>query len=354
MNVIKKFFHHLFVDGLNGMACGFFATFVFGSILQQIGTYCGGTLGSLFLSLGKLTAAGTCAGIGIGVACKLKENLWITLSAAVCGMAGGYYSQIAAGTLLTNPSSLFSTTGEPLAAFIAAYAGIFFGHLIAGKTRFDLLLTPVITIGTRASIGILAGPVVSTFISWFESLIHWGTTLSPFFMGIVVSVLMGLAATLPIHAATLACNLNLTGLAAGAATVGCCCHMIGFAVASYKDNKASGLISQGLGTSTLQISNVLCKPWILLPVILSSAIMGAVSTVLLPITNTTAGAGTGTMGFACSLTTLRLLSQTEDPALAMIKILLMHFILPGLLTYIFSEWMRKHNWIKQGDMRLDL
>ena len=164
-------------------------------------------------------------------------------------------------------------------------SGIEVGHLVAGKTKIDILITPLVTIGAGSAVGILAGPPISSFMTWLGSLINWGTVQQPFLMGIVVSVLMGMILTLPISSAALGIILNLSGLAAGAATVGCCCNMIGFAVASYRENKIGGLLAQGVGTSMLQVPNIMRKPIIWLPAILSSAILGPVSTMLFHMTS---------------------------------------------------------------------
>lgn len=354
MTYLKKYLHHLFVDGINGMAIGLFATYVLGTIFQQIGLYTVGLISSFLYSVGELLCSLTCAGIGISIAHKFDEDIWVSLSAAGCGMVGGYASQIIDGTILSGHSLFLSGPGEPFGAFIAAYIGIEIGHILAGKTKLDFLITPVLTISTGAAAGLLLSPHISTFTTWLGNLISWGTSQNPFFMGIIVSVFMGMASTLPIHAVTLASSLHLTGLAAGAAAVGCCCNMIGFAVASYHENKISGLLSQGLGSSTLQLANILRKPIIGLPVLLSSAILGPVSTVLMKMTNSTTAAGLGSLGFNCSISAWQTMSQTQDPAIVIIKIFFMHFLLPGLFTMFFSEWMRKQKWIKFGDMKIDL
>ncbi|MFR3667726.1 MAG: PTS transporter subunit IIC [Ruminococcus sp.] len=244
--------------------------------------------------------------------------------------------------------------GEPLGAFIAAYVGIEVGHLIAGKTKIDILLTPLVTIGTGSAVGILVGPPISSFMTWLGSLINWGTEQQPFLMGIVVAVLMGMILTLPISSAALGVILNLSGLAAGAATVGCCCNMIGFAVASYRENKLGGLLAQGIGTSMLQVPNIMRKPVIWLPAILSSAILGPVSTMLFHMTSNATGSGMGTAGFVGQIMTWQVMTATESPVAVMIKIILIQFLLPGLLALGISEFMRKHNFIKTGDMKLDI
>lgn len=354
MTYIKKYLHHLFVDGMNGMALGLFATFIWGNLLQQIGFYTSGSISILIYNFGKLLCSLTCAGIGIGIAHKFQEGLWITICSAICAMAGGHALEFLSGSILSGSSIILNSPGEPLGAFIAAYVGIEVGHLLANKTRWDFLITPMLTLCSGIATGLLIGPYISMFSSWFGDLISWSTQQSPVLMGVLVSVLMGIASTFPIHAITIASSLHLSGLAAGAAAIGCCCHMIGFAVASYPENKLSGFLSQSIGTSTLQMGNVFRNPLILLPVILSSAILGPISTVILKMSNSSASAGLGSLGFNCSISAWQYMTQTQSPALVLAKIVLMHFLLPAIFTLLFSNWMRKNKWIKFGDMKLDM
>lgn len=355
MKLIKSYLHRVFIDGLSGMALGLFSTLIIGTIIQQIGTFAGGAVGNLIFLVGKMAAAATCAGIGVGVAYKFKESAMVVLSAATAGLVGGYASQLLAGTVISDSGALvLSGPGEPLGAFLAAYVGIELGHLISGKTKLDIILTPLVTIGAGSAVGVLAGPPISSFMNWLGSLINWGTEQQPFLMGIVVSVLMGMILTLPISSAALGVILNLSGLAAGAATVGCCCNMIGFAVISYRENKLGGLLAQGIGTSMLQVPNIVRKPIIWLPAILSSAILGPVSTMLFHMTSNATGSGMGTAGFVGQIMTWQVMTQTEDPVIVMLKILVLHFLFPGILSLGICSFMRRHRWIKDGDMKLDL
>ena len=355
MKLIKSYLHRVFIDGLSGMALGLFSTLIIGTIIQQIGTFAGGAVGNLIFLVGKMAAAATCAGIGVGVAYKFKESAMVVLSAATAGLVGGYASQLLAGPVISDSGALvLSGPGEPLGAFLAAYVGIELGHLISGKTKLDIILTPLVTIGAGSAVGVLAGPPISSFMNWLGSLINWGTEQQPFLMGIVVSVLMGMILTLPISSAALGVILNLSGLAAGAATVGCCCNMIGFAVISYRENKLGGLLAQGIGTSMLQVPNIVRKPIIWLPAILSSAILGPVSTMLFHMTSNATGSGMGTAGFVGQIMTWQVMTQTEDPVIVMLKILVLHFLLPGILSLGICSFMRRHHWIKDGDMKLDL
>ena len=352
---MKKLLNHIFIDGLSGMAQGLFATLIIGTIIQQIGNLIGGNIGNTIFVLGKMAASLTGAGIGVGVAHRYKESSLVVLSAATAGMVGGFASQILAGSLLTeNSAVLLSGPGEPLGAFVAAFAGIEIGHLISGKTKVDILVTPLVSIVSGSAVGLIVGPPISAFMTWLGSLINWGTEQQPLLMGIIVSVLMGMILTLPISSAALGVILNLSGIAAGAAVIGCCCNMVGFAVASYRENKIGGLLAQGIGTSMLQVPNILRKPVIWLPAILSSAIMGPVGTMLVNMQCNATGSGMGSAGFVGQIMTWQTMTAYEDPTTVLIKILVVQFILPAALSLFFSEWMRKKGWIKFGDMKLEM
>ena len=257
-------------------------------------------------------------------------------------------------TFFVDGNAVLAGPGEPLGAFIAAFAGITCGHLVSGKTKVDIIVTPVITIGAGSVVGLLVGPPISQMMTGLGSIINWATEQRPFIMGIVVSVVMGMVLTLPISSAALGIILNLSGLAAGAATIGCCCNMVGFAVASYRENKFGGLVAQGLGTSMLQVPNIMRHPLIWLPVIFSSAILGPVSTIIANMQNNATGSGMGSAGLVGQITTYQTMIAYDDPKLVIIKIILLHFVLPAVITLFFSEVFRKANLIKSGDMALNL
>lgn len=347
---MKKFF----IDGLSGMAQGLFATLIIGTIIQQIGTFVGGTPGALIYVVGKMAAAMTGAGIGVGVARKFNADQLVVVSAATAGMVGAFAGKLLAGQVLTEGNMLLIGPGEPLGAFLAAYAAIELGGLLSGKTKIDIILTPLVSIGCGSAVGLILGPPISTFMAWLGSLINWGTEQQPLVMGVVVSVLMGMILTLPISSAAIGVVLNLSGLAAGAATIGCCCNMIGFAVASFRENGIGGFIAQGIGTSMLQVPNILKKPIIWLPAILSSAILGPVGTILLKMTSNATGSGMGTAGLVGQIMTWQTMVPSEPATIVLIKILVIQIILPAVVTLAISEFMRKNNWIKFGDMKLDL
>lgn len=354
MEKVKKLLNEIFIDGLSGMATGLFATLIVGTIIQQIGNLIPGAIGDYLFFIGKVAAAATGAGIGVGTALRLKSSPLVVVSAAVSGMAGAFASKIIAGTFLIEGVVNLSGPGEPLGAFIAAIVTIYFGRLVSGKTKVDILITPLVCILSGSAVGLILGPPISAFMTFLGSLINAGTQQAPFLMGIIVSVLMGIILTLPISSAALGVILNLSGLAAGAATVGCCANMVGFAVASYRENKVNGLLAQGLGTSMLQIGNIVKKPIIWLPAIISSAVLGPVSTLVFHMTNNATGSGMGTAGLVGQITTYQTMTAETSVGIVLLKIVLLHFVFPAILSLGISEFMRKKGWIKEGDMKLEV
>lgn len=354
MKRVKELLNEIFIEGLSGMATGLFATLIIGTIIQQIGSFIPGVIGESLYMMGKIAASVTGVGIGCGVAVRLKESPLVIMSAATCGMMGAFASKILAGTVMVDGAIVYSGPGEPLGAFIAALAGIYMGRLVSGKTKVDIIITPLVSIVAGSTVGLILGPPISKFMVLLGEMINAATLQEPFLMGILVSVLMGMILTLPISSAALGIILNLSGLAAGAATVGCCANMVGFAVASYRENKVNGLLAQGLGTSMLQVANIVKKPIIWLPAIITSAILGPVSTMVFHMTNNATGSGMGTAGLVGQITTYQTMAGTEDPVIVIIKILVLHFILPAVLSFGISEFMRKKGWIKMGDMKLNV
>jgi len=352
---LKSALNRIFIDGLSGMALGLFSTLIVGTILTQVATlFLGGAAKNLLLTVGKTASLLTGAGIGCGVAGKLKASPLVTVASAVNGMVGAYAGKILAGTLISDGAFTILPPGEPLGAFVAAYVGIAVGSLISGKTKVDILLTPVTTILCGSAVGIFVGPPISEFMTYLGSLVNWGTQQQPFLMGIVVSVLMGIFLTLPISSAAIGIVLGLNGLAAGAATVGCCANMIGFAVASYRENKIGGLLAQGLGTSMLQIPNIIKNPLIWLPAIVSSAVLGPVSTMLLHMTSNATGSGMGTAGLIGPIMSFQTMIADRPAAVCITEIALMYFILPGIISLGVSEFLRSRGFIGKGDMLLDV
>lgn len=345
---MKKILNHIFIDGLSGMALGLFSTLIIGTIIGQIGTLVGNEIGTYLIAISSVAKTVTGAGIGVGVAAKFKQGPLVTVSAAVAGMIGAFPA-------LGMESFALGKAGEPLGAFVAALIGIECGRLVAGRTKIDIILTPLVSICTGAAAGFIVGPPISNFMKWLGNLVNINVEASPILGGIAVSVLMGMILTLPISSAALGVSMGLTGLAAGAATIGCCCQMVGFAVASYRENKFGGFIAQGIGTSMLQVPNILRRPLIWLPPIISSAILGPIASAVLHMVSTPIGSGMGSAGFVGQIAAYGAMLETDmSSKVALIQIIIMHFVLPAVVTLIFSEGMRKAGWIKDGDMKLEV
>ncbi|WP_288776756.1 PTS transporter subunit IIC, partial [uncultured Eubacterium sp.] len=337
---MKKVLNHIFIDGLSGMALGLFSTLIIGTIIGQIGNLVGNEIGTYLIAISNVAKTVTGAGIGVGVAAKFKQGPLVTVSAAVAGMIGAFPA-------LGMESFALGKAGEPLGAFVAALIGIECGRLVAGRTKIDIILTPLVSICTGAAAGFIVGPPISNFMKWLGNLVNINVEASPILGGIAVSVLMGMILTLPISSAALGVSMGLTGLAAGAATIGCCCQMVGFAVASYRENKFGGFIAQGIGTSMLQVPNILRRPLIWLPPIISSAILGPIASAVLHMVSTPIGSGMGSAGFVGQIAAYGAMLETGmSSKVALIQIIIMHFILPAVVTLIFSEGMRKAGWIK--------
>lgn len=345
--MIKKYLNRLFIDGLSGMAYGLFSTLIIGTIICQIGSIIGGnTVGAYFTAMGNVAKTITGAGIGVGVAVKLKASPLTTISAAVAGMVGAFPNMAIESFKIGSP-------GEPLGAFIAAYVAIEIGGLVSGKTKLEIIVTPLCCILTGAAAGYLVGPYISAAMKWIGNLVNINVENSPIIGGIVVSVVMGILLTLPISSAAIGISMGITGLAAGAATIGCCCNMVGFAIISYRENKVGGLIAQGLGTSMLQMPNIVRKPIIWLPSIIASAILGPVSSALLKMVSTPVGSGMGSAGLVGQFAAYGAMVEAgNSPVVALLEIVIMHFVLPAVVCLGISEGMRKLNFIKKGDLKL--
>lgn len=347
--MIKKYLNRLFIDGLSGMAYGLFSTLIIGTIICQIGKLVGGNIvGTYLISMGNVAKTITGAGIGVGVACKLKASPLTTVSAAVAGMVGAFPK-------VSIESFGAGSPGEPLGAFIAAYIAIEIGYFISGKTPVDIILTPLSCILLGSAAGYFVGPYISEAMRWIGQLVSISVVEHPIIGGMVVSVVMGILLTLPISSAAIGIAMNLTGLAAGAATIGCCCNMVGFAVISYRENKVGGLIAQGVGTSMLQMPNIVRRPIIWLPSIVASAVLGPVSAAVIGMTSNAVGSGMGSAGLVGQFMCYETMVSSGDftPVVTLLLILIMHFIAPALLSLAVSESLRKLKLIRFGDMKLE-
>jgi len=328
---LKKFVKRYLFDALSAMALGLFSSLIIGLIISQLAKLPGL---ELLVPIGSALAASSpvtgCA-IGVAIAWSMKVKPLVLFSGAAVG-AIGY------------------AAGGPVGAYLAAVVGSELGQLIVGKTPADIVLVPLVTIISGGLTGLKLGPGVQQATVFIGSIVNEATLLQPIAMGIIVSVIMGMVLTLPISSAALSIMLGLSGLAAGAATAGCTAQMIGFAVASYRENGLNGLLAQGLGTSMLQIPNIMRKPQIWIAPTLASAITGPLATKVFAMQNTSYGAGMGTSGLVGQFGTLEAMGYTPD---VFLKIALLHFVLPAVLTLIFHNILVKWGWVKLGDMKLN-
>lgn len=332
-------------DALSAMALGLFASLLIGVIFDTIGEQSANLFGdnavsSFFVEVGAEAQAYMGAAIGIAVAWGLKAPPLVMFTSVVTGMMGA-----------TMTGSGIEVAGGPAGAFIAVALGVEFGKAVSKETKVDILVTPAVTLITGAIGAKLIGPLIGWLMIKLGDVIITATEWQPFIFGIVISVIVGLVLTAPISSAALCIMLDLSGLAAGAATVGCCAQMVGFAVASYRENGVGGLLAQGIGTSMLQVSNILKNPWILVPATLAGAIVGPISTCVLKMTNIPVGAGMGTSGLVGQIGTFTDMGFTLD---TLWKVLLVQIFLPALLAFVIDRLLRKAGKIKDGDYKLDL
>ncbi len=346
--MIKKYLNRVFIDGLSGMAMGLFSTLIIGTIICQVATIIGsGALADYLMAMGNVAKTLTGAGIGVGMAWKLKASPLTAVCAAVCGMIGAFPSLVTEAFAMGKP-------GEPLGAFIAAYVAIEIGGIVAGKTKVDIIVTPLCCILAGAAAGYFVGPYISAAMAWIGRLVNINVEKYPLFGGMAISVLMGVILTLPISSAAIGVSMGITGLAAGAATVGCCCNMVGFAVMSYRENKVGGLIAQGLGTSMLQVPNLMKKPILWLPPVISSAVLGPVSSCVLKMVSNPVGSGMGSAGLVGQFMAYdSMVAAGVTPVMSLLQIIAMHFVLPAVVTLAIAEGMRKIKLIKFGDLKLN-
>lgn len=317
------------IKALGAMAQGLFASLLAGLIIKTIGEQL--HIG-LLVEMGKAAQSMMGAAIGVAVAHSLNAPPLVLFSSVITGFVG-------------------AELGGPAGAFVAAMFGAEFGKAVSKETKLDILVTPVVTFGVGYLVGAFIGPYINEFMLWLGQCIMWATEQQPLIMGVVVATVVGLALTAPISSAALCIMLELEGLAAGAATAGCCAQMIGFAVMSFPANRWGGLVTQGLGTSMLQISNIIRHPQILLPPTLAGMITGPLSITLWQMTNIYAGAGMGTCGLVGQITTILSMGSTAN---VWIAILLLHFLFPAVLTLFFYQIMKHFGWISQEQLKLDL
>ena len=336
-----------FVDAMSAMALGLFASLLMGTIFGTVAKYIpDGNVVREYFDL--LSTAGGAVGamIGVAIAASLGAPTLVTLSCGVVGMFGN-----SLGTTVMFDGVEKAVSAGPLGAFICVIVAAEVGKIVSKTTKVDILVTPAATLGTGALVGMLTCPVVALAMYWLGYFINYATELLPFFMGIIISVVVGIVLTLPISSAALCAMIGISGLAGGAAVAGCCAQMVGFAVISFRENRWGGVVAQGLGTSMLQMGNIVKNPLIWLPPTLAAAITGPISTCLFKLECTGVSAGMGTCGLVGPLGVIADMGFTWQSSLG---ILLVCFVLPAILSLLFSELMRRLGLIKENDMKLEL
>ena len=341
---VKISFKRYGLDAMSAMASGLFASLLIGTILNTLGTQ----LGIEILTTCGTYAMGT-AGVAMAVSIgyALKAPPLVLFSLAAVGSA----------------ANSLGGAGGPLAVLVIAIMATEIGKLISKETKVDIIMTPAVTIIFGVALSVLIAPSIGTVASSIGKAIMWATELQPFLMGMVVSVLVGIALTLPISSAAICAALSLTGLAGGAAVAGCCAQMIGFAVISFKENRWGGLISQGIGTSMLQMSNIMKNPKIAIPPIIASMITGPLATCFfrLQMNGPAISSGMGTCGmvgpigvYSGWLSDISNGVKTSISSLDWIGLILITTIFPALISWALGKLLRKMNWIKEGDLKLEL
>lgn len=332
-------------DALSAMALGLFASLLIGLIMKTLGEqtailFAKNPISDFLVEAGTMAMGLMGPAIGVSVAWGLKSPPLVLFSSVVTGSMGA-----------TVVNSFFDMSGGPAGAFIAAAIGAELGKAVSKETKIDILITPVVTLLGGMLSAKLFSPVIGALMSGLGKIIMSATEMQPLLMGITVSVIVGLVLTAPISSAALCIMLELSGLAGGAATAGCCAQMIGFAIVSYKENGPGGLIAQGLGTSMLQVPNII-KNWrILIPPTAAAAICGPVSTCIFKMKNIPIGSGMGTSGLVGQIGTLTAMGFSLS---TLIQILIVQFVFPALISIVFYKLLYKYGKIKKGDYTLDL
>ncbi|MGI6336149.1 MAG: PTS transporter subunit IIC [Eubacteriales bacterium] len=318
-----------FLDAMSAMALGLFSSLLIGTIFGTLYTW---TNFAFLDTVAGYAKQATGAALGIAIAYSLHAPAFVLFSAAAVGIAG-------------------NMLGGPVGAYLATVVATELGKAVSKETKVDLLVTPSVTIIAGTLVAMFVGPGVSAVMTAFGKFIMYATELQPLWMGMLVSATVGIVLTLPISSAALCVMLDLSGLAAGAATAGCCAQMIGFAFMSFRENRWGGLVAQGLGTSMLQMPNILRNPRIWIPTILTSLITGPLSTLVFKLENIPVGAGMGTCGLVGPL---GILTAMPDGGTRMwVGIALLCFILPATLTMGFSWILERIGWIRPGDLKID-
>ena len=326
-----------FIDAMSAMAQGLFASLLIGTIIKTLGQQFGV---NILVQVGDYAFQMCGPAIAVAIGYALHAAPLVLFSLVGVGFAG----------------NSLGGAGGPLAVYVIAIIACECGKLVSKRTKVDILVTPAVTTLVGVLLTILIAPPIGKGASAVGDLIMWATNLQPFFMGILVSVLVGIALTLPISSAAICAALGLTGLAGGAAVAGCCAQMVGFAVMSFRENRWGGLVSQGIGTSMLQMPNIIKNPRIWIPPILASAITGPLATCVFHLENNgpAVASGMGTCGFVGQIGVYTGWVNTKESIAAMdwVGMLLICFVLPAVLSFVFCELERKLGWIKKDDLKL--
>lgn len=341
---VKPSWRLYFIDAMGAMALALFSTLLIGTIFSTLATYLGG---GFFATVAGYAKSATGVVLGVAVANALKAPPLVLCSAGVAGLAG---YDLSAVFLLDGVEK--TITAGPAGAFLTAIVAAELGKLVSKETKIDILVTPVVTICSGTLVGMLVCPAIAWAMYWLGTFINTATVMQPVVMGILISVVMGIILTLPISSAAICAMIGIAGLAGGAAAAGCCAQMVGFAVISFRANRWGGLVAQGLGTSMLQMGNIVKKPIIWLPVTLASAVTGPLSTVVFGLECNGVSAGMGTCGLVGPL---GILSATEQKdGMFWVGLVLICVVLPALLSLVFYGGMKKLGWLRDEDLKLEL
>ena len=332
-----------FVDAMAKLAQGLFATLLISTILGTIAQYTGSTF---LADAAAFAKAATGAVLGISVASALNAPLLVLLSAGVVGVAG---NDVASVFLIGGAEK--TLTGGPAAAFFAAIIAVEIGKLVSRQTHIDILVTPTVTILVGVGVAKLIGPGIGWIMYWLGTFVNTATEMQPVLMGIIVSAVIGVILTLPISSAAICAMIGIGGLAGGAAAVGCCAQMVGFAVISFRENRWSGLVAQGLGTSMLQMGNIVKNPRIWIPATLASMITGPLSAAVFRLECVGVNAGMGTCGLVGPI---GIIAAGDGSVRMWCGLFLLCFVLPAVLSLFFAWGLRRIGWIRENDLKLDL
>lgn len=333
-----------FVDAMGSMALGLFATLLIGTIFGTVASYIpeGNIVRTFFDNLTTYAKGATGIVLGIAIASSLKAPPLVMFSAGVVGMCANALPFVYEGATIT---------AGPAGAFVCVLVAVEIGKLVSKTTKVDIIVTPAVTTGVGVLISMLVCPAIAFLMYWLGYFVNYSTTIMPLLMGIIISVVVGVILTLPISSAAICAMIGISGLAGGAAVAGCCAQMVGFAVISFRENKWGGVVAQGLGTSMLQMGNIVKNPRIWIPATLASAITGPISTCLFKLECTGVSAGMGTCGLVGPLGVFTDMGFTVT---SVVGVLVVCIVLPAILSLLFSEIMRKVGWIKENDMKLEL